>query len=153
MQRTRKSSFVVAAKGRDYVLLRLDGTRRGKILTTIVGRFKSRPEAERAARRGGSVIANIKWHIPLERKQEDMRRRQVPPVKDEIFVGPVTASYLTPQQIATQFQISIKTVIRKCAKLPGVYDWGGKRTPTDKDPRTHVSTLRIPREALGRFKI
>jgi hypothetical protein len=91
-------------------------------------------------------------HERLVASQDRMRRRQVP-AKDEIFIGPVTARYLTPQQIATEFQISIKTVIRKCTKLPGVYDWGGKRTPTEADPRTYVSNLRIPRGALEHFKI
>jgi hypothetical protein len=90
-------------------------------------------------------------HERLQKAQERMRGRL--PAKTEVFVGPVTAGFLTVQQIATERQLSEKTVIRKCRNLPGVEDWGCERTPTEADPRTYVSNLRIPRGALEHFKI
>jgi hypothetical protein len=57
-----------------------------------------------------------------------------------------SSSYLTPQQVAKELNVSTDTVMRRFSKEPGVIDLG---TPEACHKRRH-RVLRIPRATLER---
>jgi hypothetical protein len=54
---------------------------------------------------------------------------------------------LTPSEVSIVLKVSVDTVMRKFASIPGVIDLG---TPTGMNKRRY-RTIRIPRPVLERF--
>jgi len=75
-----KSRFLVGTTSGQpgYAVFRLDGRWRDRNLTPVYDKIRTRQRAEQVARRcadQGVSVTNTKFHIPLESKQEQMRRR------------------------------------------------------------------------------
>jgi hypothetical protein len=126
---TGKSRFVVATVNgqRGYAVFRLDGRLhdRDRHLTPVYSKIRTRQRAEQVARRlahRGLLVTNTKFHIPLDTKQEQMRRRHDPAPGRPVPAVPVELErhFETSEVAELGWAGSIWSVRRRLAKLPGV---------------------------------